>query len=174
MAKFDDSHFSTLTSCLCFSLLLFYLLQRGSRGGGGRARAAPARRPAAVPARRPASTSTPAPAQAQSGGMMSGLGSTIMQGMAFGTGSAMAHRAVGAVAGSMGGGGSEEESAAPMDQQQQYAPQQAQQQLQGACGQDKQMFFECLQVNKGDQQACSFLYDSLQSCQREQNQMQFS
>lgn len=33
-----------------------------------------------------------------------GLASTIMQGMAFGTGSAIAHRAIGGIANSMGGG----------------------------------------------------------------------
>jgi type IV secretory pathway TrbL component len=37
------------------------------------------------------------------GGMLSGLGSTIAQGFAFGTGSAVAHRAVGAVADSFSG-----------------------------------------------------------------------
>ncbi|CAN6854741.1 unnamed protein product [Brassica oleracea var. botrytis] len=42
----------------------------------------------------------PAPAQATSGGgMFSGIGSTIAQGMAFGTGSAVAHRAVDSVMG---------------------------------------------------------------------------
>merc|ERR1739845_84337 len=39
----------------------------------------------------------------QSGGILSGIGSTIAQGMAFGTGSAIAHRAVGAVANSFSG-----------------------------------------------------------------------
>ena len=106
--------------------------------------------------------------------MLSGIGSTIAQGMAFGTGSAMAHQAVGAVAGSFGGGGSARE-AAPADQQAYDAgAQNQQQQLQGACGQDKQMFYECLQINKGDQQACSFLYDQLQQCQRNENQMSFN
>mmetsp|Transcript_41530 Transcript_41530/g.60902 ORF Transcript_41530/g.60902 Transcript_41530/m.60902 type:complete len:106 (-) Transcript_41530:469-786(-) len=105
--------------------------------------------------------------------MMSGIGSTIAQGMAFGTGSAIAHQAVGAVAGSMKGGaetGATQEQmapAAPMMEQQQQA-------LQGPCGQDKQMFFECLQVNRGDQEACSFLYNTLQECQRSQNSMAFN
>merc|ERR1719487_2134780 len=48
--------------------------------------------------------------------MLSGIGSTIAQGMAFGTGSAIAHQAVGAVAGSMTGGG--EAAEAPYQQQQ--------------------------------------------------------
>merc|ERR1719491_2679522 len=45
------------------------------------------------------------------------------------------------------------------------------QMIQGACASDKQMFFECLKVNQGDQQSCSFLYENLQSCQRNENQM---
>jgi hypothetical protein len=94
--------------------------------------------------------------------MLSGIGSTIAQGMAFGTGSAIAHRAVGAVANSFGGS---EEPAAQQQQQFEAAPAQ-QDGLTGPCAQDKQMFFDCLKVNRGDQQACSFLYDQLQSCQR--------
>ena len=164
------------------ALVNLLLTQRSRRGGGARR---PAARPAARPAqRRQASTTTapaprpaaPAPAVQQSsgGGMLSGIGSTIAQGMAFGTGSAIAHRAVGAVAGSMSGGGSEA-AAAPMEMQpQDMMQQQSQQQLQGACAQDKQMFFECLKVNQGDQQSCSFLYETLQSCQRNENQMSFN
>ena len=103
---------------------------------------------------------------------MSGIGSTIAQGMAFGTGSAIAHQAVGAVVGSMSGGGGSEAAPQPVEQANpQYQQQQMQQQ--GACGQDKQMFFECLQVNRGDQQACSFLYEQLQTCQRNTDQVQF-
>jgi len=36
------------------------------------------------------------------------------------------------------------------------------------------MFYECLQVNKGDQQACSFLYEQLQQCQRSESTMSFN
>merc|ERR1719468_1377036 len=74
------------------------------------------RKPAA-PTRRAASTvpakpkAMPPAQQSAGGGMLSGIGSTIAQGMAFGTGSAIAHRAVGAVAGSMGGGSEAPESA---------------------------------------------------------------
>ncbi len=97
--------------------------------------------------------------QSSGGGMLSGIGSTIAQGMAFGTGSAIAHRAVGAVAGSMTGGGSEPQPVASDPGMQQQQPQ--------ICAPDKQLFFECLQVNRGDQQACAFLYDALQQCQKE-------
>lgn len=148
---------------------LFYL-QRSRRGGGAaisrpasRSAAPSYSKPATTPA--PASSSVPAPMQGSSGGgMLSGIGSTIAQGMAFGTGSAIAHRAVGAVAGSFGGGSSQA-AAAPEVQPQQ-------QQMQGGvCAMDKQMFFDCLQQNKGDQESCRFLYDQLQQCQ--QNQTQF-
>jgi hypothetical protein len=107
----------------------------------------------------------------QGGGMLSGIGSTIAQGMAFGTGSAIAHRAVGAAAGALSGDGGEQ---GQYEQQQPVDTMQQQQQLQGACASDKQMFFECLQINKGDQQACSFLYENLQQCQRNADQMSFS
>ena len=146
-------------------------------------------RPAPAPAARQASTSaaptTPAPAAPASvpapmqqsssgGGMLAGTGSTIAQGMAFGTGSAIAHRAVGAVADAMtGGGGGGDATPQPVQQQQQQAIQQPAQ-VQGVCAQDKQMFYECLQVNRGDQQACAFLYEQLQLCQRQQDQVQFA
>ena len=129
------------------------------------------RRPAApsrsVPAQRPAS-SVPAPQQPSSGGgMLSGIGSTIAQGMAFGTGSAIAHRAVGAVAGSMSGGGGSNDPQEYASGAYAETPQQQMDQFQsaGACASDKQMFFECLQMNKGDQQSCQFLYDQLKQCQ---------
>lgn len=149
---------------------------------GRKPAARPAARPAA-PARKPAPAATPAPQtaappavpQQQSGGMLSGIGSTIAQGMAFGTGSAIAHRAVGAAAGALSGGSDEAaapvEYAAPVEQQTAAAPAAG---LEGPCAQDKQMFYECLQVNKGDQEACRFLYETLQTCTREQSSMNFS
>lgn len=98
--------------------------------------------------------------------MLSGIGSTIAQGMAFGTGSAIAHRAVGAVANSFGGDSAPAEQAPQLVQQYEAAQYQLADQLSGPCAQDKQMFFDCLKVNRGDQQACSFLYEQLQTCQR--------
>jgi hypothetical protein len=112
--------------------------------------------------------------------MLSGLGATIAQGMAFGTGSAIAHRAVGAVAGSFGGGGSGdsapvETGAQPVADYSQQPPQQAMAAGGGgACADDKQMFYECLQMNKGDQQACAFLYDQLKQCQTQSTSMSFN
>lgn len=78
------------------------------------------------------------------GGMLSGIGSTIAQGMAFGTGSAIAHRAVGAAANAMTGGGGEEAPAG----QAAAAPQQMDSQVDGACAYDKTMYFDCLKVGR--------------------------
>jgi hypothetical protein len=110
-----------------------------------------------------------APAPSGGGGMLSGIVSTIAQGMAFGTGSATANRAVGAVASSYAGGGGD---APKVDQQQQLvaAPTMGQQQVQGPCAYAKEMFFDCLKQNKGDQESCSFLYQQLQSCQSNETQ----
>jgi len=146
-----------------------------------------ARRPA--PARRPASTAAappkpapPAPAPAQAapvqqsgggGGMLSGIGSTIAQGMAFGTGSAIAHQAVGAAVGAMSGGssssGDQVAAAAPVAQPSLDAGSAGT----GVCANDKQIFFDCLKANNGDAQSCSFLYEQLQQCQQQSSNQTF-
>lgn len=100
------------------------------------------------------------------GGMMAGLASTVAQGMAFGTGSAIAHRAVGAVANSFGGGSSD--TPAVEQQQQQQQPMQNQLNNGGVCQLEKQNMYECMQQNKNDQEACTFLYQMLNDCQRNQ------
>lgn len=101
--------------------------------------------------------------------MLSGIGSTIAQGFAFGTGSAVAHRAVGAAADSFSGGSSGQE------QQQQSAPEYAQgsmpqeQQQSGACSAERQIYYDCLRDNKDDGSVCQFLLEQLKACN--QNQM---
>jgi coiled-coil-helix-coiled-coil-helix domain-containing protein 10 len=111
------------------------------------------------------------------GGMLSGIGSTIVQGMAFGTGSAIAHRAVGAVADSFSGSGSSDAApvaAAPEQAAPAYAAgaMPASSSSSNACDMDKNMYYDCLKQNNGDNQACHFLYEQLKDCQ--QNRMQFS
>ena len=63
-------------------------------------------------------------APAQGGGMMAGLGSTMMRGMAFGAGSEIAHQAVKSIMGS-GSSNSNKHDNAPAEtqnNQQQYQP----------------------------------------------------
>ncbi|CAM9161396.1 unnamed protein product [Discosporangium mesarthrocarpum] len=91
--------------------------------------------------------------------MLSGMASTMAQGFAFGTGSAVAHRAVGAVAGSFGGGGSEA-PAQPQEVEQYQAPT-------NPCEVDKQNFSYCLQQNNNDVSSCQFVFEALQTCQME-------
>ena len=75
-------------------------------------------------------------------------------------------QAVGAAASAMGGGGGE---SYPQHQQQQQ-PQGAYQQAPpaNACAIDAQNFSACIQQNAGNVDACSFLFEALQSCQRNQ------
>jgi coiled-coil-helix-coiled-coil-helix domain-containing protein 10 len=144
------------------NVISLYLSQRSRRGASSSSRpmSSSARPAASVPAPRPAPP-PPAPMQQQSsgGGMLSGIGSTIVQGMAFGTGSAIAHRAVGAAASALTGGSSGGTEVAP-------ATAQAQQQPSGSCAYDQQMFFDCLKATQGDQQACAPMLQALQACQR--------
>lgn len=71
----------------------------GSRGGGSRGRSS------SPPPRQTQAPTRPMPAQnapqtqQKSGGLLSGIGSTIMTGMAFGAGSEVAHQAVRSVMG---------------------------------------------------------------------------
>ena len=93
--------------------------------------------------------------------MMSGLGGMVAQGMAFGTGSAIAHRAVGAVAGAMSG-----DSDGGAERQQEYQAQgQEQVQQQNPCMENMQAFNLCVQQNGNDISMCQGLYEALQSCQ---------
>ena len=100
--------------------------------------------------------------------MMAGMASTMMQGLAFGTGSAIAHRAVGAVAGAMSGDEAAPAAAAPQQQysaDQRPAPAFASNGGGDACAMDKANFFECLKANQGDVNSCQFLADAMKACQ---------
>ena len=94
--------------------------------------------------------------------MMSGLMGTVAQGMAFGTGSAIAHRAVGAVTGSMMGGSSPAEvpEAAQQQPQMSYQP----------CEMDQKSFYDCIQTNQGDVNQCDMYFQQLQACQQQAKQ----
>ncbi|KAI9916182.1 hypothetical protein PsorP6_018029 [Peronosclerospora sorghi] len=143
---------------------------RSSRPG---ARPTPRRAPAPTQQRRPAPPPThtqasPAPAHpsSSSGGMMSGLMSTVAQGMAFGTGSAIAHRAVGAVAGSFSGSSDashpQPEAAPALQESRAVQPPETQ------CGADQKAFLECLNSNSNDISSCQFYLDQFKQCQLQQ------
>ncbi|ETV83214.1 hypothetical protein H257_03998 [Aphanomyces astaci] len=126
-------------------------------------RSVPAAKPAAAPA---VQQSAPAPAQVQSGGGLgSGLLSTVAEGMAFGTGSAMAHRAVGAIANSIGG--SNDKTPATTTTTTATAPTAASSLSppeSNSCFNDHKAFLDCLQTNKNDVASCQFYFDQFNMC----------
>ncbi|XP_019165115.1 PREDICTED: uncharacterized protein C6C3.02c-like [Ipomoea nil] len=129
-------------------------MPRRSSGGRSAPRAAPRRSPAPAPA--PVNHAPPpAPLQTSSGGL--GIGSTIAQGMAFGTGSAVAHRAVDAVMG-------------PRTIQHETIPAQASppNSLSGsdACSLQTKAFQDCLNSYGSDITKCQFYMDMLSECRR--------
>uniref|UniRef100_A0A7N0TVK2 CHCH domain-containing protein n=1 Tax=Kalanchoe fedtschenkoi TaxID=63787 RepID=A0A7N0TVK2_KALFE len=137
------------------------------RSAGGRSarpapRAAPARNPPAPVNRAP----PPAPAPAPGGGMLSGIGSTIAQGMAFGTGSAMAHRAVDAV---MGPRTIQHETVeAPAAA---AAPNSSMVGGSDACINHSKAFNDCVNNFGSDISKCQFYMDMLAECRRNSGSM---
>jgi hypothetical protein len=122
---------------------------------------APQRQSAPPPATAP-HHSAPAPSGGGGGGMLAGLGATMAQGFAFGTGSAIAREAVGAAMGAFSGG---EKTPAPQAPVQQPMQQQQSYKSDGPCALDQNSFTQCLQQNAGNSGACDFYYSALQSCQ---------
>jgi hypothetical protein len=89
---------------------------------------------------------------------------TIMEGMAFGTGSAIAHRAVGAVMGSMGGGS----TAQPAEQHAAAAaPAPASAASATGCDIHSQEFARCVRENKSDISSCQMFMDNFTQCQQD-------
>ncbi|GFP86824.1 hypothetical protein PHJA_000826200 [Phtheirospermum japonicum] len=132
----------------------------------------PAPRPA--PARNPPPQTVnraPPPAHVQSnsgGSMLGGIGSTIAQGMAFGTGSAVAHRAVDAV---MGPRTIQHETVAS---EAAASPAPASATSMGgseACGMQTKAFQDCLNGYGNDISKCQFYMDMLADCRRNSGSM---
>mmetsp|Transcript_1546 Transcript_1546/g.3401 ORF Transcript_1546/g.3401 Transcript_1546/m.3401 type:complete len:131 (+) Transcript_1546:77-469(+) len=119
-----------------------------SRGGGGRR----SRRPAPAPATKSRNGDPPMVPQGRSGG---GFFSTMAQGFALGTGSAVAHEAIhGMTRGFSGGSGGEQQDAQPQHQQQ--APE--------ACGYQQKAFLDCMDANRGEMSMCQYYFDAMQKC----------
>lgn len=101
-----------------------------------------------------------------------GLLGTVAQGMAFGTGSAMAHRAVDGIMGPRGGGHAQEsyeDGAATPASYDGYESQQSYEDG-GACGFYQRDFNQCMQQNRNDAVACRNFFDLLTRCQSQQSE----
>ncbi|XP_021714040.1 coiled-coil-helix-coiled-coil-helix domain-containing protein 10, mitochondrial-like [Chenopodium quinoa] len=130
------------------------------RSGGGRSAPRPAARPVRNPPQPARQAPPPAPAPASSGGsMLGGLGATIAQGVAFGTGSAVAHRAVDAVVG-------------PRTIQHETvvneaaAPASVNNSVGDACGIHNKAFQDCLNNFGSEISRCQFYLDMLSECRK--------
>uniref|UniRef100_A0A1J3J9N0 CHCH domain-containing protein n=2 Tax=Noccaea caerulescens TaxID=107243 RepID=A0A1J3J9N0_NOCCA len=103
--------------------------------------------------------------QTSGGGMLSGLGGMIMQGMAFGGGSAIAHRAVDGVMGPR--------TVVHEHKDSEVAPAAASSSSMTGTGfrpcEDESISFQqCLKDNSGDVSKCNWYYDALSTCQKTQ------
>lgn len=133
----------------------------GSRGGS---RSPPPRSTSTATRPMPQQQRAQSPLQqapTQSTGMLGGIGSTIMQGMAFGAGSEVAHQAVRSF---MGGSSHNQVQEQPQQQNQQQQYQQQQ-----PCQQEISNFSDCIQRNS-DLSYCQNFSDILKSC-KEQNRL---
>ncbi|KAM0859913.1 hypothetical protein ACQ4PT_046876 [Festuca glaucescens] len=136
-------------------------MPRRSGGGGRSARPAPRAAPVRNPPQPARQAPPPATTQSSGGGMLSGIGSTIAQGMAFGTGSAVAHRAVDAVMG-------------PRTIQHETVVSEAASSMTpmgNTAGSDKcdnpsKAFQDCINHYNSDISKCQFYLDMLNDCRR--------
>ena len=133
-------------------------MPRGSRSSGRSSFGGRSASPSTA-TRQSVAASRPMPAQTQpqtqqSGGFLSGIGSTIMSGMAFGAGSEVAHQAVRSIM----GGGSHSHSV-----EQQPANQQQVQSKPNPCQSEMDNFSKCLSSNDNIGY-CQNFSDSLKNC----------
>jgi len=92
---------------------------------------------------------------------MSGIGGMVAQGMMFGAGSAIAHKAIDGVMGGSEGG----EDDGQVNQQEQSST--SSRQATGPCGENKNMLYQCLETQAGSASACQYYFDSLAQCQEQ-------
>ncbi|MFS7979338.1 putative cysteine alpha-hairpin motif superfamily [Helianthus anomalus] len=128
----------------------------GGLGAWGRpARARPARSaPAPVKQAPP-----PVPAPSSGGSVLGSIGSTIAEGMAFGGGSAVAHRAVDAVMGPRTIRHETVSAAAPESAATASSNS-------DACGMHYKAFQDCINSSGSDISKCQFYMDMLSSCRK--------
>lgn len=100
--------------------------------------------------------------------MLGGLASTIAQGMAFGTGSAVAHRAVDAVVGPRT---IQHEHTQVTDGQGNVSQSQLTTVSHDACNNQTKAFQDCIQANNSDIGKCQFYVDMLNECRRGSSSM---
>ncbi|XP_071691654.1 uncharacterized protein [Rutidosis leptorrhynchoides] len=130
------------------------------RSSGGRSSRAPARAPAPKSPAPVKGAPAPAPVQGNSGGSILGsIGSTIADGLAWGTGNAVAHRAVDAV---MGPRTIKHETVTATVPEATAANNS----YSDACGMHTKAFQDCLNSSGSDISKCQFYMDMLAECRK--------
>lgn len=133
------------------------------RSSGGRS--APRPKPVSHPPQPAAHAPPPAPVQQGGGSMLGSIGSTIAEGMAFGTGSAIAHRAVDAVLGPRTVQHEVVQAEAPAAAQT-SVPVMSNMSGKDSCVNHSKAFQECLTNYGSDISKCQFYLDMLNECRR--------
>ena len=104
------------------------------------------------------------PMQSSGGGMLGGIGSTIVQGMAFGGGSEIGHQVVRSMMGGSSHGNHQGENQnAPVQQNQQQ--QQQTTQNENPCSGFNMKFVECLKTSNNEISSCQSIFNDLKLCQ---------
>ncbi|KAG6499032.1 hypothetical protein ZIOFF_038788 [Zingiber officinale] len=145
-----------------FAVSALWKLCKSERQGRSAPRAAPRPAPMRNPPQPVRQTPPPAPAQSGGGSMLGNIGSTIAQGMAFGTGSAVAHRAVDAVLGPRTIQHETVVSEAPAA----TAAPMGNTVGTDACTVHSKAFQDCINNFGGDISKCQFYFDMLNECRR--------
>ncbi|KAK1414587.1 hypothetical protein QVD17_30334 [Tagetes erecta] len=136
----------------------------GRRSSGGRSARAPTRAPARKTAPKPVNrVPPPAPVQNSSGGSVLGaIGSTVAEGMAFGTGNAVAHRAVDAIAGPRTFRHETVTSNTVATPDSTITSNS----FSDACGMHSKAFQDCINNSGNDISKCQFYMDMLSECRK--------
>ncbi len=132
------------------------------------ANAAPSAAPPAVQSHQSAASAPSAgvgSAAGTGGGLLSGIASTVIQGMAFGTGSAVAHRAVDAIAGPRQVEHVHTQADSTVAASSASSASRAQ-----FCNNELTNFQSCMTQNNSNISACQFFFDMLSQCQNNQSQ----
>lgn len=137
-------------------------MPRGGRSGGGfrsgGSSRSSSRSTSTSPPRQSAPTQTPT-APPRTGGMGSGLMGTLVQGMAFGAGSEVAHQAIRGV---MGGNS----HSAPQQQQEANGAPAENYSRPQTCEMENSNFVECLKFNNNEIARCQEQFNAVQNCQK--------
>jgi hypothetical protein len=109
---------------------------------------------------RPPQQTTQMPMQGQSGGMLGGIGSTIMTGMAFGGGSEIGHQVMRSM---MGGSGHKEQQ---VEQVENTNTNTAMNNQTNPCQGFNMKFVDCLKMSNNDIASCQSIFDDLKLCEK--------